>query len=82
MGDWVIYLFIYFVHLPAPRVLYKKFQQDTNEEIPHEVLYCGRLMQYLGQKIDLAMYKSSPETMRSNCVLDICKSDASQKMRF
>lgn len=36
-------------HLPAPRVLYRKFQQDTREEIPHEVLYCGRLMQYLQQ---------------------------------
>lgn len=36
-------------HLPAPRVLYRKFQQDTREEIPHEVLYCGLLMQYLQQ---------------------------------
>lgn len=28
-------------------MLYRKFQQETREEIPHDVLYCGRLMQYL-----------------------------------
>lgn len=37
-------------YLPAPIVLYKKFQQEINEEMPQEVLYCGRLMQYLENK--------------------------------
>ena len=37
----------YHTYFPAPIVLYKKFQQETNEEMPQEVLYCGRLMQYL-----------------------------------
>lgn len=37
-------------HLPAPRVLYRKFQQDTREEMPQDVLYCGRLMQYLQEQ--------------------------------
>ena len=37
----------YQTYFPAPIVLYKKFQQETNEEMPQEVLYCGRLMQYL-----------------------------------
>lgn len=34
-------------YLPAPIVLYRKFQQETKEEIPQEVLYWGRLIQYL-----------------------------------
>jgi len=34
-------------YLPAPSVLYRKFQQEISEEIPHDVLYCGRLIQYL-----------------------------------
>lgn len=38
------------LYLPAPSVLYKKFQQDTKDEIPQEVLYWGRLTQYLKQK--------------------------------
>lgn len=37
-------------HLPAPSVLYRKFQQDTKEETPQDVLYWGRLMQYLSRR--------------------------------
>lgn len=42
-----VYVWLY---LPAPNVLYKKFQQDTRDEIPQEVLYWGRLTQYLKEK--------------------------------
>ena len=56
---------LFFAHLPAPRVLYRKFQQDTNEEIPHEVLYCGRLMQYLAKKRALRMYNSTLSNLKT-----------------
>ena len=45
------------VYLPAPSELNRKFQQDTTDEIPQDLLYWGRLMQYLTKRIYLwALY--------------------------